>query len=160
MNAIANASGLEPVVKELVVPAKPDRAFDVFVEGIGKWWPRDHKLSDAALDTVVIEPREGGALYEVDADGVRCEWGHVIAFEPGKRLVLGWQLDAEWVFDAGFVTEVEVTFAAVDGGTLVRLEHRNLERYGENAAGVRQSISAPTGWPGILESYATLVVES
>lgn len=43
-----------------------------------------------------------------------------------------------------------------DGQTLVELEHRNIGRHGPGAPGIRQGVSGPGGWPGILENYATV----
>ena len=41
-----------------------------------------------------------------------------------------------------------------DGGTLVTLEHRNLERYG--AAAERHAGMLGGGWPGLLQGFADL----
>ena len=50
--------------------------------------------------------------------------------------------------------EVEITFTALQGGmTRVDLEHRNLERYGDKAAAVRDMIGSDNGWMGILKSF-------
>ena len=41
--------------------------------------------------------------------------------------------------------------------TEVKLEHRNLERFGDAAETLRASIAAPGGWMALLESYANEV---
>jgi hypothetical protein len=53
------------------------------------------------------------------------------------------------------MTEVEVTFVP-DGPdrTWVELEHRNLDRFGETAKSLRDSIDSPGGWTGILDEFA------
>ena len=90
-------------------------------------------------------------------DGSECEWGKVLVWEPPTRVVLGWQLDPDFKFDPNVVTEVEVRFIAEgEGGTRVELEHRNLERFGEHAAKVREAFESPGGWSGLLESFAKL----
>ncbi len=58
----------DPIIKAIDVSATPDRAFDVFVHRIAKWWPLDgHAVSVAdgkpAL-AVTMEPKVGGAIYE------------------------------------------------------------------------------------------------
>lgn len=106
---------------------------------------------------VVIEPRVGGRWYEVGVDGSECDWGRVLAYEPPHRIVLAWQLDAQWRYDPELVTEVEVRFSAVEGGTLVELEHRNLERYGAAAEQVRSAIDSDGGWPRELRLFAAAV---
>jgi hypothetical protein len=35
----------------------------------------------------------------------------------------------------------------------VELEHRNLERYGDKAAAVRDALGSERGWLGILKSF-------
>jgi len=48
---------------------------------------------------------------------------------------------------------VELTFAsAAGGGTLVTLEHRNLERFGKDAAGHVERLGG--GWPAKLGAFA------
>lgn len=40
------------------------------------------------------------------------------------------------------------------GATRVELEHRNLERLGEQAAMIRDIFDSPAGWMGLLEAFA------
>jgi uncharacterized protein YndB with AHSA1/START domain len=143
-----------PVRKSIFVDALPNHAFEVFTSGIGRWWPKSHKIGDAELDRPVIEPREGGRWYERDVDGSECDLGKVLVWDPPARLVLIWQLTAEFTFDPDLVTEVEVQFAAEGSGTRVDLEHRHLERLGETADKLREAVDAPGGWSGLLELYA------
>jgi uncharacterized protein YndB with AHSA1/START domain len=143
-----------PVRKSIRVEATPERAFDVFTSGIGRWWPKSHKIGPADLDRPIIEPCEGGRWYELDVDGSECDIGKVVVWDPPARLLLAWQLNAEWKFDPSLVTEVEVLFTPEGSGTRVDLEHRDLERLGETAQGFREAIDAPGGWSGLLELYA------
>jgi uncharacterized protein YndB with AHSA1/START domain len=58
-------------------------------------------------------------------DGVECEVGKVLVWDPPARLVLGWQLTPDWKFDPDLITVVEVRFIPEGGGaTRVELEHR------------------------------------
>jgi uncharacterized protein YndB with AHSA1/START domain len=143
-----------PVRKSLFVNAPQDHAFEVFTIGMGRWWPKSHKLSEAELDGQIIEPNEGGRWYQLNVDGSECEIGSVAAWEPPARVLLIWQLNAEWTFDPDLVTEVEVRFTPEGSGTRVDLEHRHLERLGDTAEGFREAIDAPGGWSGLLELYA------
>jgi uncharacterized protein YndB with AHSA1/START domain len=143
-----------PVKRSVVVKASVERSFAAFTGNIGRWWPRTHSIGSTPPVNVMLEGRTGGRWYEVGTDGGECEWGKVLVWEPPARLILGWQIDANWKYDPNFVTEVEVTFTALaDGGTRVDLEHRNLERYGDQAARIRESIGSERGWLGILESF-------
>lgn len=144
-----------PVRKTINVKAPPERAFEVFTTGIGRWWPKTHKIGQSDLDRPVIEPRTGGRWYEIDVDGSECEIGKVLAWEPPTRLLLAWQLDPEWKFDPDLVTEVEVIFTPEGDGTRVCLEHRHLERMGDRAGAVREMVDAPNGWGGLLELYSS-----
>lgn len=151
---------VEPVRKEIVVEATPERAFRIFTDN-GKWWPRSHHIGKADLDDAIIEPRAGGRWYERGVDGSECDWGRVLVWDPPKRLVLAWQLTAQWQFDPNFVTEVEVRFIPIaPGQTRVELEHRDLERYGAGVEELRKSVDSPGGWQGILEEYAKAVQEN
>ena len=154
MNRMNRTIEPAPVRKSVRVGAPPDRAFQVFTAGVGRWWPKSHHIGASDLDAVVIEPKAGGRWYERGIDGAECEVGKVLVWEPPARLVLCWQLTADWKFDPNLVTEVEVRFIP-DGAnaTRVELEHRNLERFGDRADTVRQLIDAPEGWGGLLQLF-------
>jgi uncharacterized protein YndB with AHSA1/START domain len=123
---------------------------------VSLWWPKGYQNRRTAMQSAVIEPKANGRWYEVGADGAECLWGRVLAWEPPQRLVLAWQITAAWKFDADFSTEVEVRFVAQGPKrTLVELEHRHLERYGEAAARTRETMDG--GWPGILARYRDAV---
>ncbi|MGP0093419.1 MAG: SRPBCC family protein [Xanthobacteraceae bacterium] len=144
-----------PVRKSVRVSAPLARAFEVFTAGIGRWWPKTHHIGSSDLDTHVIEPKAGGRWYERGIDGVECEVGKVLVWDPPARLVLGWQLTADWKFDPNLMTEVEVRFIP-DGAnaTRVELEHRDLDRFGNRADAFRLQIDSPEGWGGLLQLFA------
>jgi len=143
------------VRKSVTVEVPGDKAFRVFTEGIRGWWFPGHHLGESELKAVVLEPGAGGRWYEIGVDDSECQWGRVLQWEPPHRLVLAWQIDATWHFDPNLVTEVEVRFVA-DGPnrTIVELEHRLLERFGENMETMRKGFDAPGGWQGLLDRYA------
>jgi uncharacterized protein YndB with AHSA1/START domain len=143
-----------PVNRSVVVKADVERSFAAFTDRMGRWWPRTHSIGSTPLADVIVEPRVGGRWYERSTDGVECEWGKVLAWDPPGRLILAWQLDANWKYDPALVLEVEITFTAVQGGmTRVDLEHRNLDRYGDKASAVRDMVGSDNGWVGILKSF-------
>jgi uncharacterized protein YndB with AHSA1/START domain len=146
------------VRKSVTVAAPVALAFEVFTADIESWWPMaTHHIGDADCAAVVIEPRPGGRWYERGVDGVECQWGHVLLWEPERRIVLVWQLDARWKFDPNLRTEVEVRFTAIDDRTTrVDLEHRGLEAYGADATAMRETFGSPNGWNGMLEHYAAV----
>ncbi len=143
-----------PVRKTVRVNADPARAFDVFTRGITRWWPATHTPLKSPLKETIIEPFVKGRWYQVGEDGSQCDSGHVLAWEPPTRLVLAWQLDADWNFNRELVLEVEVNFTAEDSRvTRVDLEHRNLEQMGDRAEAVRSQIDGANGWTALLEAY-------
>jgi uncharacterized protein YndB with AHSA1/START domain len=139
----------------ITVAAPQERAFAVFTEGFDRWWPRSHKIGPEALEQAVLEGREGGRWYERDTDGSECEWGKVLVWEPPSRLVLAWQITGEWAYDADLLTEIEVTFVA-DGPnrTVVEVQHRGLEAYGDQEDEMRRQFNSPGGWSSLLEAFA------
>jgi len=144
-----------PVRKSVVVQAPPARAFEVFTARIGDWWPRSHHIGQSEPQTFIIEPRAGGRWFERGVDGAECDIGHVLAWEPPHRLVLAWQLSADFKFVPDLVTEVELRFTSEgERATRVDLEHRNLERYGALADQVREAVGSSGGWSAVLERYA------
>jgi uncharacterized protein YndB with AHSA1/START domain len=150
-------AGVEPVRKSITVQATPEQAFWVFTAGIDSWWPRSHHIGKVAMSKTIVEGRRGGRCYSEQIDGSECDWGQVLVWEPPSRLVLAWQIDAQWQYEPELAKsgEVEVRFAAEPGGrTRVDLEHRYLERLGANAAAVRAAIDAPNGWGGLLALFA------
>jgi uncharacterized protein YndB with AHSA1/START domain len=144
-----------PVRKSITVKADAARAFEVFTSRIGRWWPRTHSIASSPPKDVVLEPRAGGRWFEIGEDGSQCDWGKVLAWEPPARLLLAWQIGADWKYDPDLITEVEVRFTPVEGGaTRVDLEHRNLERMGDKIEPVRTALDSEGGWSGILKLYA------
>ncbi len=146
---------VQPVRKQIVVEAPQERAFRVFTENLDSWWPRGHHIGKAEMKSAVLEPRADGRWYEVGVDGSECNWGRVLAWEPPRRVVLSWQISAQWQFDPSLITEVEVTFTPEGPQrTRVDLEHRHLERFGDSAEGARTSFDSPGGWSGLLGLFA------
>ena len=141
--------------KQLVVKARPERAFRVFTEGMDRWWPREHHIGASPMKQLVIEPRPGGRWYTACEDGSECDTGRVLVWEPPHRVVLTWQITAQWKFDPDFVTEIEVRFTPEgEHHTRVDFEHRHLERYGEAAPDLLAQLDHPSGWGGMLALYA------
>ena len=148
-----------PVRKSVFVNAPQAHAFDVFTNGIGRWWPKSHKIGETDLDKPVIEPRAGGRWYQLGVDGSSCDVGKVLEWDPPARVLLAWQLTADWAYDPDLLTEVEVTFTPEGSGTRVDLEHRLLEQIGERAATMREAIDSPNGWSLLLRLYSEASAE-
>lgn len=151
-------SAMEPglfVRKEITVEASQARAFDVFTREHGAWWPlATHHIGSAAAETAIIEPHTGGRWFERAADGSECDWGRVLVWDPPGRLVLAWEISADWKHDESINTEVEVRFVSLGPArTRVELEHRRLDRYGAAAEQMRGIFDSENGWTNILRLF-------
>ena len=80
------------VSTSIVVDAPVERAFAVFTEDMGSWWPPEHHILQAPLARMVFEPKVGGQIYDVGTDGSECHWARVLAYEPPHRIVFSWEI--------------------------------------------------------------------
>jgi uncharacterized protein YndB with AHSA1/START domain len=144
------------VKKSVTVNAPQKHVFTVFTEGHGAWWPLEtHHIGAQTPQTVIIEPRAGGRWFERAADGTECDWGRVLLWEPFGRLILTWEISAQFTRHPNLKTEVEVRFIAEGSErTRVELEHRLLENYGEQAGMMQSIFDSDGGWTGILTRFA------
>ena len=143
-----------PVRKTLQVKASQTRAFEVFTAGFGRWWPASHSVSKSPQKAAIIEPKLGGRWYERGEDGSTCDWGSVLVWEPPSRLVLSWDITADWQYDPALKTEVEVRFVAEGKGTRVELEHRRLDRFGARRDEMRRIFETEGDWGRLLALFA------
>jgi hypothetical protein len=142
------------VHRSVSVPLSRERAFELFTARMGAFWPRHLSIGSAEQADVVIEQEVGGRWFERGVDGSECGWGRVAAWDPPDRVVLLWQIGADWKMDPSLETEVEVRFVADGAGrTRVELTHGHLERYGEQAEAMRTVFDSPGGWAGILDAF-------
>ncbi len=145
------------VVRSVSVPLSPARAFELFNTRMTDFWPKEHSIGNSEIAEVVVEPHSGGRWFERGIDGSECQWGRIASWEPPRKVVLLWQIGADWHFDPAFETEVEVTFTQESPDrTRLDLRHRNLQRYGESAEQMRAIFDDPKGWAGTLASFADL----
>lgn len=146
---------LAPVRKSVVVNVSPARAFEVFTKDISRWWPPTHTTLTVAMKQAIIEPHSGGRWYQIGVDGSEADTGHVLAWEPPSRVVLSWELDANFKCNPDAASEVEISFIAEGpSATRVELEHRHIERMGEGADKARAMVDAPGGWGTMLQRFA------
>jgi uncharacterized protein YndB with AHSA1/START domain len=148
------------VSTSIVVDAPVERAFAVFTEDIASWWPQEHHMFQGQESHMVLEPKEGGRIYELGADGSEWKWSHVLVWEPPQRLVFTWEISPQWSLetDMAKASEVEVRFSAEDAGhTRVDVEHRHLDRHGDGWEDLRDAMGSPGGWPLELAALAQRV---
>jgi hypothetical protein len=153
----AESPAVVEVVRSVTVPLSQSRAFELFTARMTEFWPREHSIGTSAIADVVVEPRVGGRWFERGVDGSECSWGRVASWEPPRKVVLLWQIGADWQYDPDFETEVEVTFTD-DGPDHTRLDlrHRNLQRYADRTEQMRAVFDSPEGWTGTLTRFVEL----
>ncbi|MFO1012454.1 MAG: SRPBCC family protein [Caulobacteraceae bacterium] len=110
------------VIVALRVKANPERAFEVFTRDIGVWWRHNSlfRFTPRSPGTLAFEPGEGGRLTEILPNGKVFEIGRIRAWEPPRRLVVGWR---QATFAPDQDTEVEITFEPVGEETRVSVTH-------------------------------------
>jgi hypothetical protein len=148
------------VRKSVTVKAGAERAFQVFTEGFDTWWPREHHIGKSPMKKAIIEGFAGGRCYNEQVDGTDCPWGEIVVWEPPRRFVMAWKINAQWQYepDPAKSSEVEVSFTPEpDGSTRVDLEHRHFERHGEGWENMRKQVSSAGGWGMLLDRYAARV---
>jgi uncharacterized protein YndB with AHSA1/START domain len=79
----------------------------------------------------------------------------VLVWDPPGRIVLSWEIGANFKHDPALSLEVEIRFVVLGpASTRIELEHRNLEQLGDAAESTRGSFDSEGGWSGILKAYA------
>jgi len=136
---------LAPVVVNVVVELPCEAAFELFTRGIGDWWPTaSHSVGQEKTKSAHFEPRAGGRIYEVDADGTEHEWGEVLECEPPRRVAFTWHPGR----DEDTAQSIEVLFAADGEITHVELIHRDWEALKQKAEETREGYVE--GWAYVL----------
>ena len=63
-------TSLPPVVVTVEVALPPERAFDLFTNGLDRWWPKQtHSVAEDRVREVGIDPRVGGEIFEITDEG-------------------------------------------------------------------------------------------
>jgi uncharacterized protein YndB with AHSA1/START domain len=145
-----------------VVEAPIEKAFRVFTENFGRFKPPEHNMLGVDIAETVFEARVGGDVFDRGIDGSVCRWANVLAYEPPHRVVIRWDISPTWQIetDPDKTSEVEVRFHPESPTrTRVELQHRHIDRHGENWEGVREGVDGEQGWPLYLRRYADLFIE-
>jgi uncharacterized protein YndB with AHSA1/START domain len=139
--------GLAPLVKTVVVPTTPDRAFTLFTAELGRWWPlATHSVAREQATDVRLEGAVGGQIIEYDASGPVGSWGTVSDWDPPHTVSFSWHPGTD-PKEAGHVT---VRFTARGDGTAVELTHTGWEHRPDGAA-ARENYD--TGWVFVLRQF-------
>lgn len=146
----------DPIVKSVTVPVAKDRAFARFTTELMRWWPVD-KFSVAAGQgevpvKVVVEPRVGGAVYEILRDTTRAEWGVITDWDAPNGFAMTWHPGQ----GEDVATKIDVAFTDAEGGTKVTLTHSGWAVLAEGAGEAMGRYSS--GWDHVLsDCYAARI---
>ena len=144
MSSVASFT-VPSIEKSVVVRCDPARAFQAFTAEIGQWWPLQmFSVAQGKARTATIEPKSGGRIYETAEDGSTHDWGRVLSWSPPSGLAMTWHPGRA----ADLHTVVELSFAAENGATRVRLVHRGWEALGKDGAVGRENYNG--GWDMVL----------
>ena len=141
---------LEPIVKTIEVPCGQEKAFKVFVNEMGTWWPLDKRSmsmkSGKPAKSLRIEPKQGGKIVEVGHDDTEHLWGTIKSYDPYNSITLDFHMG----LPAENASLVEVRFTALQQErTRVELTQSNWEAFGDMAEMLRGFYGS--GWVVIFE---------
>lgn len=136
------------------LPLAREAAFDLLVDHIGDWWPRELTFSRDPAADLSIEPMPGGACTEQTPGGPRRVWGTVLSIERPLYLRLAWQIsfDRNPVADPAAASRVMVEFRQAAEGTRIELTHGDFLRHGEAGIAYREAMASSAGWPACLDA--------
>jgi uncharacterized protein YndB with AHSA1/START domain len=139
------------VHKTIVVPLRSERAFALFTDRIGTWWPiATHSVGLEHARAVDLDVSVGGELRETLDDGSTALWGTVLELDPPHRLAMTWHPGR----DAEDATLLELTFTALgDDATTVSLTHSGWERWED---GRDRRADYDSGWDAVLAGYVSI----
>ncbi|MEO0972097.1 MAG: SRPBCC domain-containing protein [Pseudomonadota bacterium] len=142
---------IPPLIKTVSLNVPQQRAFELFTAHVAHWWPLatysvSAQIAQQPAQRCAFEPREGGAFYEIDAEGQHHVWGTVLRWRPHGQLTFSWHPGAP----ESQATTVDVRFDAIcEDETRVVLTHHGWEARGDDARSARDDYDG--GWELVLD---------
>ena len=106
------------MVKSVMLPLLHLQRSSSSPQKIGEWWPADRRHTQDPTSEIFL--LQSGRFYERARDGHEVELGRVRSWELPSRILLDFFIAT----GPEKPTEVEITFAAQEGGTRVTVTHR------------------------------------
>ena len=143
---------LDPINYTIEVPCSQEKAFGVFVEEMGSWWPLDKRSMSLMqgdgqpAKSLRVDPQPGGRIVETGHDDTEYHWGTIKTFDPNDSI----SMDFHMGLPPENASLVEVRFTALDEArTRVELTQSNWEAFGDMAEMMRGGYGS--GWVIIFE---------
>lgn len=147
---------MEKITKKLMVGVVKEKAFEKFVNGLNKWWPKEYTWSQDKLKEIKIDGREGGLCTEIGPHGFRCDWGRVTGLTEYEQIELKWQISPNRVPVPNPENASDIRIKFKDDGeseTTLEFEHFNFENHREGAEEYRKMMNGKQGWDYILNCF-------
>ena len=113
------------VSEKIDIVADQVTVFNVYVNQINEWWPRQGESNRYSFapdttkpDQILFEPKQGGRYYEVFADGTEHTIGTIEAWDPPNEFAYTWVV-AGWPGQS----TISVRFVSSGETTTVIVEH-------------------------------------
>ncbi|GHO60012.1 SRPBCC family protein [Ktedonobacter robiniae] len=134
---------------EITIAASPQKVFEALTTDIAAWWGSPFiKRRDA--NTIVLEPKVGGRLYEVYGENEGALWGMVSSIRNDEELCLTGSMGMpEPTYGA-----VTFTLAPQGDSTQVKLTHSAFGRISAERKGCYTE-----GWKDLLDVRLRAFVE-
>ncbi len=143
---------LDPIICTIEVPCGQEKAFGVFVNEMGSWWPLDKRSMSLMQSggkpakSLRIEAKQGGQIVEIGHDDTEYLWGTITSYDPHDSI----SMDFHMGLPPENASLVEVRFTALGNErTQVELTHSNWEAFGDMAEMMRSGYGS--GWVIIFE---------
>lgn len=139
---------IAPVIRNVVVSASPDVAYEAWTSHIGDWWPLSRHSVYETDNTVAWIDDE---IVETSSTGETSVWGRILESNPPGNLSFTWHPGR----GPEAASTVAVDFVPIaEGRTLVRLTHSGWEIFDEPVAARNEYRS---GWPTVLAGFRNSV---
>jgi len=148
------------LVVEQTLETPIDNAFEMFVDRLGDWWPREYTWAKDNLDEIGIDARVDGHCFERSKDGTVAIWGTVLTLGRPEHIVFTWQINADRTPEpnVALASRVDVRFVSPTPETSkIVLVHRDFPRHGPGWKKYRGNMASKSGWPKLIDHYAKAV---
>ena len=142
---------LDPLISTIEVPCNQEKAFGVFVDEMGSWWPLDQRSmslmhTGMPAKSLRVEARQGGKIVEIGSDDTEHLWGTINLYDPHDFV----SMDFHMGLPPENASLVEVRFTTLgEDQTRVELTQSNWEAFGDIAEMMRDGYGS--GWVIIFE---------